>query len=332
VTVGGYSAGAHDTAVLMSSPLAQGLFSAAIVMSHTWMVQPAAVVANTAQVAARYLNCDTAANVVACLRSKTAAEVAAVPGNGTSHLDADASCATIGCRFNLASVDGHVLPKTPRQIVRDGTHNRIPLLVGSTAHEWTTTYYILNQQINTNTDYLNTLYLQFPTAMADAIYALYPSSAFTSLGYYTAPATAYIVAMGDIFNHCPARNMLNEIGARQTQSLWQYLWAHGPAPPLFAGHNTDFPYIMLTYAPGSLSGAEQSLSELMSGAWLRFIIDHDPQSSSVDWPAYQPATYNFRVWETPESLGGSPVAQSQWRHAACDLLEQNGFDWEWFPG
>jgi para-nitrobenzyl esterase len=75
VTVGGYSAGAHDTAVLVTSPLARGLFAAAIVMSHSWMVQPAAVVANTAQVAVRYLHCDTAVDVVACLRGTSAPEL-----------------------------------------------------------------------------------------------------------------------------------------------------------------------------------------------------------------------------------------------------------------
>lgn len=334
VTVGGYSAGAHDTAVLVTSPLAQGLFSAAVVMSHTWMVQPAAVVTNTAQVAVTFLGCDAAPDVVACLRGKNAAEIVAVPGNGTSNLAADPRCNSESCRFNLASVDGYVLPKTPRQIVRDGTHNKVPMLIGSTTHEWTTTYYILNTEqgfvIATDVDYQYVLSKTFPAAAANMVHTLYPPSSYTA-DYYSAPASAYIIAMGDIFNHCPVRSMLNEIGTHQTQPLWQYVWAHGPNPPLYAGHMTDFPYIFLTYAPGSLSSPEQTLSSNMSGAWLRFIANHDPRSGTLDWPAYQPVTYNFRVWETPEVLGSNPVVQATWRHSQCGLLEQNGFDWEVFP-
>jgi hypothetical protein len=70
----------------------------------------------------------------------------------------------------------------------------------------------------------------------------------------------------------------------------------------------------------------------MSGAWLRFVADHDPRSGALDWPAYQPTTHEFRVWETAEQLGADPVVRSQWRHTLCDVLEQNGFDWELFPG
>jgi hypothetical protein len=69
----------------------------------------------------------------------------------------------------------------------------------------------------------------------------------------------------------------------------------------------------------------------MSGAWLRFIASHDPRAATLDWPIYQSATNRYRVWETPDVLGNNSAIQTGWRHALCDLLEQNGFDWEIFP-
>lgn len=332
VTLGGYSAGAHDTAVLIASPLAKNLFSAAAVMSHSWFVQPQSVVTNTAAVAVTFLGCDGAADVVACLRSKSTAEVALLPGNGGSgNTDKDPRCASIGCRFNLASVDGYVLPKTPLQIVRDATHNKVPVLIGSTKTEVTTSYKENKLNIQTGSEYLTILSLQFPAAgAAQKIYDLYPPGNYTA-DFYTAPASAYIIAVGDIHYHCSARSMLNEFASKQTQPVWQYVWAHGPASPYYAGHYTDFPYVFLIDLPATISASEVTLSNSMSKTWLRFIANHDPQSDTLIWPAYDLTTYKFRVWETPELLGSTPVVQSQWRHAQCNLLAQNGFDWEYFP-
>jgi para-nitrobenzyl esterase len=325
VLVGGYSAGAHDTAVLVASPLARGLFSRAAIMSHSWMVQRSSIVANTATVATKFLGCDNLGNDAAtrgCLRSKSATEVAAVPGNGTSNLNTDPSCATAGCRYNLASVDGYVLPKTPRQIVRDGTHNAVPLILGSTAHEWTTTVQILGLNITNNADYLAIHQAQFGAPLGQAVYDLYPASAATPPAGYTPQLWAYVASMGDINHHCPVRNMLNEISIKQTQPVWQYVWAHGSNPPLFAGHATDIPYFLQTYATGSLSADEVALASAMSGALLRFAANGDPGSPS--WPAYTTASPRFGVWEIPGAI------LSGWRHPQCDALEAAGFDWEWF--
>ncbi len=331
VTLGGYSAGAHDTAVLVASPLAKNLFSAAAVMSHSWMVQPQNIVTNTAQVAVTFLGCDAAADIVACLRSKSTAQVASLPGNGASHnTDKDPRCASIGCRFNLASVDGYVLPKTPRQIVRDGTHNKVPMLIGSTKTEMTTSYIENKLNILTDSEYLSILSLHFPAPnLAQKVYNLYPPGNYTA-DYYSATASAYIIALGDIYYHCSARSMLNEITDKQTQPIWQYVWGHGPNSPEYAGHFTDNRYIFLTDS-NNMTASEVTLSDSMSSTWLRFIANHDPQSTALLWPAYDQTTYKFRVWETTELLGGTPVVQTQWRHAQCNLLAQNGFDWEYFP-
>jgi para-nitrobenzyl esterase len=326
VLLGGYSAGAHDTAVLVTSPLAHGLFSRAVVMSHSWMVQRASVVANTAAVATRFLGCDGLADDAAtrdCMRAKTAAEVVAVPGNGTSNMGADPSCATAGCRFNLASVDGYVLPKTPRQIVRDGNHNAVPMIIGSTSTEWTTTVQILGLSITSDADYLAIQQAQFGTSLGQAAYNLYPPSAVAvPPSGYTAQTWAYVASMGDIDHHCPVRNMLNEIGARQTQPLWQYVWAHGASAPYYAGHATDLPYFLQTYTPGSLSSDEEALAAAMSGSLLRFAATGDPGSPT--WPAYTVASPSFGIWALPGAI------QSGWRHPQCDALEAAGFDWEWF--
>ena len=328
VLLSGSSAGAHDTSVLVASPLARGLFSAAGLISHTWTVLRPSIVANTARVAARFLRCDAANDLAACLRSRTAAEVATLPGNGSANLSWDPSClnvnAGLGCQYNVASVDGYVLPDTPRHIVRAGSHNAVPAIIGSTSLEMTTSALAFGLQnvINDETTYQGALRAEFPTALADATYRLYPSSSYGS------PLLAYIVAEGDIRHHCPARNMLDTLSAVQRQPVWEYLWDHtwssGPNRELGAGHGTDLPFIFQTYSPGSLTPLEVSLSLVMSTAWHRFAASHNPESSGMPWPPYGAANPLFKAWETPTEV------RSGWRHHECDVLEAVGFDWEWF--
>lgn len=325
VMLGGYSAGAHDSAVLLTSPLARDLFSSAVIMSHSWVVQPPEVVANTAQQALIHLGCDTltiASEITSCLRSKPAELIATAPGNGVSSLE---GCA-VGCRYNLASVDGYVLPATPLSIVRMKQHNAVPVMIGTTEQEWTTTVEVLKNilVIETDQDYLTVLAQQFGATLASQIHALYLPQTWGS------PLAAYIIAMGDINNHCPARSMLNELDTAQTPPVYQYLWAHGDNPPLYAGHGTDLPYFLQTYNPGTLGSEEKALANAMTLSLTRFAANGSPTATDLLWPEYQVSNPRFWIWETPYWVDPDIAVKSGWRHTACDLLEELGFNWEYF--
>jgi len=330
VLLGGQSAGAHDTLVLIASPLARGLFSAAFSMSHSWVVQPPVTVQNTARVFERFVECEGAADMAACLRSKTPELVVKAPGNGTAGLAFDPSCSAasgIGCRFNLASVDGYVLPDTPQRIVQAGQHNAVPVIHSSTALELTQAVHAndLQEIIVNDAAYLYVLQLQWPQQVADAIFRLYPSSA-----YQNSPLLAYIVAMGDIDFQCPKRNMLNIMSQAQLapvwSALWTHVWDHGEPKKQPAGHATDIPFWLRTYAAADLTTNETILSNFMAGTLIKFAYTHDPRSAYIPWPAYQAADYAYFKWGTPSKAEmGTDLREQQ-----CTSLEQIGFNWEYF--
>jgi carboxylesterase type B len=169
------------------------------------------------------------------------------------------------------------------------------------------------------------LRLQWPQQVADAIFQLYPSSA-----YQNSPLLAYIVAMGDIDFQCPKRNMLNIMSQAQLapvwSALWTHVWDHGEPRQQPAGHATDIPFWLRTYAAADLTTNETILSNFMAGTLIKFAYTHDPRSAYIPWPAYQTADYAYFKWDTPSKAEmGTDLRQQQ-----CTSLEQIGFNWEYF--
>ncbi len=325
VLLSGQSAGSHNTSVLLASPQAQNLFQRALLISETWFVQPPVVVDNTSKVAVRFLGCESAPDPLICLRNATTGNVASVPGAGGANATWDSSCADVnlGCRFHLASVDGYILPQTPEKLARSGLQNKVPVMVGTTSAEWTTIASVFGSSIKTDADYLNDLKKTFSLSKANAIYTLYPSSAYES------PLVADIIAVGDVFHQCATRSLLDDLTVNQVQPIWQYVWAHtweqGPNHNLGPGHGTDLPFHFLTYNENELSLSEKDLAKKMAQAIYNFASNGTPEGSGITWPSFTKAQPDYKIWETVISKG------TAWREQQCLNLKNAGFDWEFFP-
>ncbi len=325
VVLSGQSAGSHNASVLLASPQARNLVQGVILMSETWFVQPQATVNNTTNVAVRFLGCDTAADPIKCLRNIPTGQVASVPGAGGANAQWDPSCSDInlGCRFHLASVDGFILPQTPQQLARTGLQNKIPVMIGTTAAEWTTIAAVFGSSIQTDADYFNDLKRTFSPNKASAIYRLYPSSAYES------PLVADIIAAGDVFHQCATTALLSDLTLNQAQPIFQYVWAHtwesGPNHNLGSGHGTDLPFHFLTYNENELSNAEKELAQKMAQAVFNFASNGTPEGGDITWPTYSQARPDFKIWETKTGSGSS------WRQKECMNLKNAGFEWEYFP-
>ena len=133
VTIFGESAGAMSVADLMISPLADGLFQRAISESGTFgdayplnREDTVAKAETTGREIEVKLGCDTASDVLAAMRAKTADEVVKAAFTGYS---------PNGGTKMRPVIDGWVIPENPWAMFSAGRQKKVPLLIGTNANE-----------------------------------------------------------------------------------------------------------------------------------------------------------------------------------------------------
>jgi para-nitrobenzyl esterase len=135
VTIFGHSAGGQDVGLMLASPLAHGLFQKAIEESGTpqFGFAPRSLAQNEAlgiELAEQFSNAPAAsARALADLRRAPAMALQQA-GDTLSPPMEDA-----GFIWDQATIDGHVLPKSPAEIFRAGEAAKAPLIIGVSARE-----------------------------------------------------------------------------------------------------------------------------------------------------------------------------------------------------
>ena len=133
VTVFGESAGSWSVCLLYASPLASGLVHRAIGQSGGCFAPYPELAADTAAGPSGHA---VGATLAEALSVPDVAGLRAIEAEALYDRIAEAEWAATGLVF----VDGHLLPMAPRALVAAGQHNRIPVMVGSNAHEGTTLF------------------------------------------------------------------------------------------------------------------------------------------------------------------------------------------------
>jgi para-nitrobenzyl esterase len=288
VTIAGQSAGAGSVCDHLASPTAKGLFARAGIMSGGCNLQSAASGQAQSETFVKAVGCDTASDVVACLRARPAADLlAAQKKAGVS-----------------PSVGGSAFPVNPGTAVQTGDFNRVPVMLGQTDSERG----LFTFQ---NYDYLGTPMTAagYETAVrsayganADKVLAEYPLNA------YDTPGEAFTAAQNDSTSYTRHQLM-------GTLSKWvptyAYEFAESDTPHFtsifliqqqsqdardfpFGGaiHVDDLGYLW-DYLGQTLpyDDDQLELSHQMIGYWGRFADRGDPNGSRTpDWPKYSVKT------------------------------------------
>jgi para-nitrobenzyl esterase len=293
VTVFGQSAGAMCIGSLLASPLARGLFHGAIAQSgaaHHAVDEAEAL--RMGEVLLGALGIGAGAGVEALWRVPAAALV-----------EAQLSCArqTVlrgpaggqlpqGVMTLLPSVDGELLLRQPAETIAAGEAAPVPLIAGSTLHEWH--YFIFLTDPDKR---------KLDEAGVDRIFARrIPGAGERVVAAYRRavpeqePWRRFAAIEGDRMFRVPAIRMV-EAQARRAPSFL-YRFDHGS--PLFDGamgacHAVDLPFTFGTvdtpfgHAFAGKRPEARVLSEALMDGWLAFARSGDPSCEALGrWPRY----------------------------------------------
>ena len=270
VMIFGESAGGRNVCTLVASPLAAGLFHRAAMQSGACAFLD--TLAETETFGATYADmagCTGAADVPDCLRALDVDTVVNTLSSPPSSLG--------GSNWG-ANVDGHVLPALPLDALAAGTHNHVPLVIGTNADETARDA----PMIATDAGYQQAVRAVYGMVFGDLIMAQYPSASFPT------PRHAFIAVTSDSRFTCPARQIARAAVAGQSEPVYRYFFTYSPGP-LGAVHGIEIPYLFHTmdrvprFTPGA---ADERVSATVGTAWTSFAATGDPGTVAAPWPVY----------------------------------------------
>jgi para-nitrobenzyl esterase len=304
VTAAGQSAGAMDVSLLMTSPLANGLFRAAIAESGAVSVFQGSRTRLEAEslgrkLAAAWTGPDGEA--LSRLRQLPAVEI----------LEA-AKRATGGDRKGLeTSVDGWVLPRPPAEVFASGASAALPLLIGSTAQE------IGGPEPDARIrDAIQTAYGGL-AGRALPLYGLAGAGPGSTDALYGPPGIQWPT---DAVFRCPviAEALAHAAAGR---AAYEYAFDHSapdrPGPTHGMGHSAELNYIFGTWADGvQLTPSDRKISDRMQAYWTNFVRTGDPNGEGLPpWPRFTLKDRSYLAF-----TDDGPVVKLALRREFCEVF------------
>jgi para-nitrobenzyl esterase len=312
----GESAGAVDVCALVASPLAKGLFGAALMESGGCTASTSAAARTFAGGFAQKVGCTTG-DVAACLRALDAS---------TLELAFPESANVAGAMQSdfQPNADGSVLADLPMSVLLQGAHNHVPFIVGSNANETGQAVVAAFPAGMTMAQYQAAVlgYAGGNQALANAALAEYPPA-----DYGNDARAAYIALTSDSKFICTARYVARSVAAHQSEPVRRYFYTHHlDGTPLGATvaaagawHGQELLPLFrhLAIAGYTPSAGELALSDAMDGYWSRFAAAGDPNGAgAATWPLYDATTDAVLL------LDDAPQSSAGVRTAQCDFWDQ----------
>ncbi|XP_028257013.1 uncharacterized protein LOC114433004 [Parambassis ranga] len=337
VTIFGQSSGGTSVWTLMMSPLAKGLFHAAVDMSGSYVYNATLRQAESDNLV--FLK-KTGCSDAACLRRLSVRQVLqAVPWQEYPSWAADemTDLPTRGHFIGpVAVVDGYVLEAPPFEVwEKKGDHSDVPFLVGTTEQEADFSPLAANISKWTWGDYrwFVTEKLQsFSKNLSEQALALYPSSAPCPTRDHC-PERAYTTMVSDIRVTCPNNDLALRAAVALRSPVYRYVVTHTPSGAVntsggllpyhsrFSFHCLDavaFFGGLESVLGKPLSDQDRSFQDLITRHLVSFAKTGKMGS---EWPEYPAAT---------ALLAHNLTVKQNYSAARCELWQKNGlFAYAW---
>lgn len=297
VTIFGQSAGAHDIGLLMTSPLAAGLYQKAIAESGTVVIDgritpPLHDMEASGKAIASNMGAPADGQIEFLRGLPVAAVLEGTPrGRGS---------------FPLAPepiIDGYVIPVLPATVFIDGKEAPVPLLIGNTARE---------RRLADTVD-AATAVREFYGPLAQRAMELYGFDA-------KSPPSGDTAAQGD--NRALWSTDTNfRCGAvmiaglhRNVAPTWEYEFSHA-YEPRGAAHSWELRYVFGNLLPDSSQPVDAAVSALTQAYWVNFARTGNPNGASLPaWPQLDAAGSYLDI------VSDGAVPRKALRREACALF------------
>ncbi len=317
VTVAGQSAGAMDIGLLMTSPLAKGLFRRAIAESGAVSCFRGSLTRARAEEIGRRLAAELKApedDAIRMLRTVAPEEILKA-----------ARVATGGDRGGLeTSVDGWVLPEDPADVFMHGRSLPVPLLIGSNTQETGGL-----EEAQKLRDWIRETYHLHgvqpapgpatPPAVAEralALYGLAGDGAGQTDPLYGPAGRQWST---DLEFRCPAvaEALWNAAAGNVT---YQYEFEQPPPGQPATAHASELNFLFGTWPPGvHLSAADERVSDQMRAYWANFARTGDPNGAGLPvWPKYSVDKQEYLAFTATGA-----AAKAEMRRGFCELFIEN---------
>lgn len=290
----GESAGGLSTCLLVSSPVAKGLFSRALVESGGCLVASKSSREEQGAAIQTGVGCANAADVPACLRDKPASAFLASAPDGFSPFVYEDTQRAWEMLYG-PNLDGYVFEEAPMQSLRTGHGSVVPLTIGTNANEFD--LFVPPGTINTCASYWALIESMFPNDAAEIITRY---DCFT----YASPRLAASAVGTDFMFTCPARRIARAALQGGAPSVHRYhhrqVYSNSPLTALRAFHASELPFVFRTfevmgYQP---TAGDSAVSKAMAGYWAGFAATGVPAAPGlVTWPAYDPTNEAVVVFD-----------------------------------
>lgn len=290
VTIFGVSAGSASIGLMLTSPLARGLFDQAILESPG-SLRPLCALAD-AEAAGTVVGNDLAA-----MRAMPADELLAMNGK----IGPPVRGLTTP-RILRPIRDGYSVPREESEAYDAGDFAAVPTMIGCTANEGA--WGVQEMPINTLAEWTAYMKQNFGDSTDEAL-GLYPAAGDAEVKH------ALGLVFGDTQFVYGTRGIARAMSKRQPKTF-RYLFAHGPA-----GHADDTNYIFGTET-NDTSPAGKMISDAMMRYWSQFAKTGDPNVAGLPtWPAFDAAADNYlRFGETAIDVGNG------WRTPELDFIDR----------
>ncbi|XP_076011629.1 para-nitrobenzyl esterase [Genypterus blacodes] len=330
VTIMGHSSGGLSVWTLMMSPLAKGLFHAAVQMSSSSVYN---ATLQNAEVANLGFLKKTGCKDLDCLHALSVTQILqAIPWQEYPSWAGDDACdlPTRG-RINgpIAVVDGYLLPAPPFELwEKGGDYSDVPFLIGTTEQETDFSPAAANISTWTWGDYewfVTEKLSTFSESLPKKALELYPSSALCPTTD-RCPERAYTTMTSDIRATCPNNDLAWRAAAALKSPVYRYVVTHTLSSPVNSTNLIPFPARFSFHFLDALAffgGLESRLSKPLSDQdravqdlITRHIVNFARDGKMEDqWPEYPSAT---------ALLSHSLSVVQNYSAARCQLWQENG--------